>query len=224
MKKYILNSLVLSIGILSLVFFALPTQKADARDGYGENQRNLEINEQKNDSFRISSDDLNDDKGGLRPKFERNMFGFGENRSERNGEDGDENRKDGLMKKIHEFAKHRYETSVDRIGKLQTRVQSRIDKVKASGKDTTVAQTLLTTSISKLAETKAFIASAKALIDTNTNVVPMPQTVKDQIKDYFTKAKASMKDSFNALKDSVKELKTISGGSSSASSNENSNN
>lgn len=116
------------------------------------------------------------------------------------------------IRNFHDRAKIRFEIAFERFVKLQERIQSRIDKVKAEGKDTTRAQTSLDISKSKLAEAKSFSAQAKVIIDAHTSTEPKTQltdTEKAQVKDFMEKAKTSMKASLESMKNALKALKNI---------------
>lgn len=153
--------------------------------------------------FRSNDDskdhDINDDKGGLRSdsQIKTNLgFHFGKE-----------------FHSIHERAKIRYDITIDRLQKLDDRLQSRITALKAEGKDVANAQASLDLSKSNLAQGKSFVAQAKVIIDAHTTVTPqtsLSDSEKAQVKDLLEKAKVSIKASFEALKDSLRFVKQIS--------------
>lgn len=96
----------------------------------------------------------------------------------------------------------RYTIAITRITEIQTRLQSRIDTLKANGNDTTVAQAKIDSSKVHLATARSEGDQAKALVEGTT-----PDTHKDEIKAHLSNAKAELKLAFTDIRDAFKLIK-----------------
>lgn len=129
-------------------------------------------------------------------------------------------RKDIRKKALDEVKKQRVETVTDRVGKnfnealdrvinIDERIQSRIVKVKAAGKDTAAAEALLVTAQSSLNTAKAKVQVLKDLLDTIGTTGEISDQTKTDVKTASQDAKSALYAAYNAYGDVVKNLQTI---------------
>lgn len=105
----------------------------------------------------------------------------------------------------------RFAMVVRNMERLQERVGEIIEDLKADGADTGTAEEYLATSEDKLEEAVVKIEEIKALLpESGEEVTP---EVFEQIKLKAREAKDLLKESHNALKNAVQELKNLKGGS-----------
>lgn len=101
----------------------------------------------------------------------------------------------------------RFAVAVRNMERLQERVASIIEKLKEDGEDTGAAEEYLETSKDKLADAKSKVDEIKALIpESGEEITP---EVFEQIKLKAREARDLIKESHNALKNAVRELKAL---------------
>lgn len=118
-----------------------------------------------------------------------------------------------VIRTVHQRVEGRFMVAYERMSGLQTRLQTRIDKLKSEGKDTASAQMSLDVSVNKLTEAKNYGASAKVILDAHASANPpteMSDADKAQVKDLFEKSKVALKASFDAFKQSLGMVKSLS--------------
>lgn len=98
----------------------------------------------------------------------------------------------------------RYTIAITRIAEIQTRLQSRIDALKANGNDTTAAQAKIDSSKVHLTTARSEGDQAKALVEGDA-----PDTHKDEIKTHLSNAKAELKLAFTDIRDAFKLIKPL---------------
>src|SRR3989344_1285713 len=102
----------------------------------------------------------------------------------------------------------RYEIAVKQFENLAGRIQSRIDKMKTAGADTSSAESALGTALSIIAQLKADAQALKDAIlqiDSGTDT----RTIRAQIETAVRKASASVKAAHKALQTAVKALVSL---------------
>jgi hypothetical protein len=116
-----------------------------------------------------------------------------------------ESKKGEFRGKAKSILSERFESAVKNLTNGQTRVASVIEKVKASGKDTTQAEVYLADSKTKLADAVAKLAALKASIPTTDEKVTVENW--EVIKQGANDVKALMKESHASLVEAIKSLK-----------------
>lgn len=105
-----------------------------------------------------------------------------------------------LKNEQHQKMQVRFEAMVERLDKMADRIQSRIDKLKAEGKDTTKAET-------SLAEAIVLIGEVEIKADTIVIVNGNDEVAKEANKVAIDSIKAIMKQAESKLREAVKALK-----------------
>ena len=112
-----------------------------------------------------------------------------------------------FCEKVNEIITKRFSTVLTQLEKFQTRVSEIIEKLKADGKDTTLAQEALGLSKSKLADAKAKLLEIKGLVPDNcTKITP---EIFAKIKLGAREAKDLLKESRESLHQAVEEIKNL---------------
>ncbi len=118
-------------------------------------------------------------------------------------------RGDMMDKRLENLARQ-YEQAVSRIKDMQTRLDARIAKIGATGKDVTVAKDLLAKSRAELAIAETAGAQLKADLSAATTIeakIALLKTGKDTLKEIG----AHLKESKHFLTESISSLKGMSG-------------
>lgn len=128
----------------------------------------------------------------------------------------DEKRKMQISNHFGRMVK-RLEAALDRQSKLGERIQSRIDKAKANGKNVTKAQTALDKAKVMWQDAKKALDDAKAKFETLL-ASDDPKTVFKEVQTLIGTARDKIKGVHAAFVDAVKALKGVGeGGNNSAS-------
>lgn len=113
-----------------------------------------------------------------------------------------EERRGEMMGKLAEKMAERFSAMTERMDKLIGRMQSRIDKIKATGKDTSVAQTHLDEARTALINTQATASSI--ILSDNTD-----KATTDANKISIDKVKSEMKEVQTHLQEAMKALRLL---------------
>ncbi len=108
-------------------------------------------------------------------------------------------RRSVFRERAQKMLTERFDMAVKVLESFQARIQSRIDKQKAEGKDTTAAQASLDAAKIKLTEAKAKIAEVKALI---------PDSDVKVTADIFANIKLGARDAKDLLKEVHQDMVT----------------
>lgn len=126
-------------------------------------------------------------------------------------------RRSEILKRIAEMMIHRMEAAIDRMGKIATRIDSRIAKLKERGVNTTASEALLATAREKLTLAKTALVNAKAAmgtalvvadVDANGDGKPDKVDPGKTVREFLTTARDAVKDAHKALVETVKSLKS----------------
>lgn len=124
-------------------------------------------------------------------------------------------RKAALKDRIKDALKERLGTAIGRLNKatkqfdgLTTRIQTRIDKLKGAGVDTSTAETALASATALITTAKADITALESLVNTASSNADdtATESIKAQIKTALEKATASIKAAHEGLKVTTQEL------------------
>lgn len=115
-----------------------------------------------------------------------------------------------FCEKAREMMTKRFQFVITQLEKHQTKVSEIIDRLKADGKDTTLAEEALALSKTKLANAKAKLAEIKALVP-DGGCENMTPEVWEKIKLGAREAKDLLKESREALHQAVKEIRSLKG-------------
>lgn len=121
-----------------------------------------------------------------------------------------EKRKQNIRAFFGRMAK-RFEAALEREKKLGERIQSRLDKAKANGKDIVQAQAALDRAKTAWQEAKAVLENAKGKLE-GMLASDDPKTAFDQIRSLVESARDKIKDAHAAYVDVIAALKGIGGG------------
>ena len=116
-------------------------------------------------------------------------------------------RRTDFWNKAKRMLGERFEMAMRNLERMQTRVGELIDKLNEEGEDTGAATEFLNLSKDKLAEAKVKIDEIKALLPPDGEKIT-PEIFK-QIKLKAREAKDLLKESHNALKDTIQEIKNL---------------
>lgn len=115
-----------------------------------------------------------------------------------------------FCEKAKEMITKRFEFAITQLEKHQTRVGEIIVQLNTDGKDTTLATESLNLSKQKLADAKTKLSEVKALIPEG-GCTNMTSEIFGKIKLGAREAKDLLKESREALRQAVKEIKTLKG-------------
>ncbi len=127
-------------------------------------------------------------------------------------------RKAALKDRIKDALKTRLGSAITRLNNavqqfdsLSARIQSRIDKLKASGATTTTAESALSSAASLIVVAKADITALQSLVNSASSSADdaATETIKAQIKTAMEKATASVKAAHEGLRAAVQTLSGI---------------
>jgi Tfp pilus assembly protein PilN len=107
-------------------------------------------------------------------------------------------RKNEFCGKAKEMINRRFMGAISEIEKFQTRINEVITKLKAEGKDTTLAEESLKMSEQKLAEAKTKMEEIKKLV---------PESCRDMTPEVFEKIKIAARTARDLLKESKEHLR-----------------
>ena len=113
-----------------------------------------------------------------------------------------------FCEKAREMAAKRFEFAITQLEKFQTRVGEIIAKLEADSKDTTLATESLNLSKQKLEDAKVKLSEIKGLIPEGgcENMTP---EIFEKIKLLAREAKDLLKESREALRQAIKEIKSL---------------
>jgi hypothetical protein len=223
MKKY--KSLLGFMIVAGLMFsFSLATLvKAEDGDATNSNGGRPAFNkdlQEKRDAFR---DDVKEKRDAFKAKMDTERKAFTDDlKTKRDAfmtdlkakkEEWKNTRTDmkkQFCEKAREMMTKRFQFVITQLEKHQTKVSEIIDKLKADGKNTSLATEALNLSKQKLADAKAKLAQIKALIPEG-GCENMTSEIFEQIKLKAREAKDLLKESREALHQAVKELRSLKG-------------
>ncbi len=102
------------------------------------------------------------------------------------------------------LVKMRFTTAITNLERMSVRVESAINKISESGKDTTTIKSSFETA-------KSAIEEARNQVEDFTSIIEVDTTTPDEAKKEAEEAKASLEKARDLLKDTVDQIKEIVG-------------
>lgn len=156
--------------------------RADIKAGRDAMQENIKNSEMTSDEKKVERDAFKKEVETKKAEFKTNIK---EKRTE-------------FRMKVKGILGEKFQNAIKKLGEIQTRIGTRIETLKAEGKDTTIAETALANSKAKLESAIAKLAEVKAI---------MPSTDAEVTADLFEKIKVGTREAQDLLKDSRTELR-----------------
>ncbi|MDO8520981.1 MAG: hypothetical protein Q7S52_02600 [bacterium] len=126
-------------------------------------------------------------------------------------------RRSVILQRIANRMIEQMEKAIERLGKIATRVDSRIAKLKERGVNTAASEALLATARQKLTAATTAVESAKAAmgtaltaadVDANGDGKPDKVDPGKKVREFLAAARNAVKDAHRALVETIKSLKS----------------